>query len=120
MKHDRRRLDAEWFWTDRWVNSRGFLLPLEPRGLYREMLTAAWRRGGSLPNDPEQIRRAIGVTEAEWARCWPLVKRFWRVDGTRLVNETQVAIYSETKERVEKASAHGRLGAAGRFGRADD
>ena len=30
----------------------GFLLPMEARGLYREMLTQAWMRGARLPNDP--------------------------------------------------------------------
>ena len=36
-------LRAEWFWTDRWMGSSAFLLPMEARGLYREMLTP--RRG---------------------------------------------------------------------------
>ena len=44
----RDKLLAEWFWTDRWQGSSGFLLPLEARGLYREMLTQAWQRGGRL------------------------------------------------------------------------
>jgi uncharacterized protein YdaU (DUF1376 family) len=74
---------AEWFWTDRWMGSSAFLIAIEPRGLYREMLTQAWRRGAKLPNDHEQIRRAVGATEAEWSRCWPLIERFWRVEGTR-------------------------------------
>ena len=68
-----RKLLAEWFWTDRWIGSSGFLLPMEPRGLYREMLTQSWRRGGTLPNNPEAIRRATGCTVEEWDRAWPTV-----------------------------------------------
>ena len=111
MDQDRRKLDAEWFWVDRWSGSRGFLLRLEARGLYREMLTQAWRRGGSLPNDHEQIRRAVGATPAEWRRSWPQVEKFWRVDGDRLVNDTQVQVYAETQARVERASKRGLSGA---------
>jgi len=58
---------------------------MEARGVYREMLTQAWRRGARLPNDHEAIRRAIGATVGEWRRSWPLVKKFWRVDGEGLV-----------------------------------
>ena len=97
------KLMAEWFWTDRWMGSRAFLLPLEARGLYREMLTQAWRRGGLLPNDPEAIRRATGATKGEWRRAWPLVKPFWRVEGNCLINDTQREVYRMAKVRAEAA-----------------
>lgn len=110
------KLLAEWHWTDRWMGSRGFLLPMEPRGVYREMLTQAWRRGAKLPNDHEAIRRAIGCTEKEWRRCWPVVAPFWRAAGAWLVNDTQLAIYAEALARREAASRRGRKGAARRWG----
>jgi len=100
------KLLAEWFWTDRWIGSSGFLLPMEARGVYREMLTQAWRRGARLPNNHEAIRRAIGATAAEWRRTWPLLAGFWRVDGTDLVNDTQRAIYLDAQTRSARASAH--------------
>jgi uncharacterized protein YdaU (DUF1376 family) len=99
----RDKLLAEWFWTDRWDGSSASLLPMEPRGLYREMLTAAWRRGARLPNDHEAIRRAIGCTVGEWRRCWPKVERFWRVDGEYLVNDTQLEVYAEAVAVRKKA-----------------
>lgn len=111
------RLPAEWFWTDRWIGSSAFLLPMEARGMYREMLTQAWRRGARLPADPETIRRAIGATVPEWRRSWPLVKRFWRADGDDLVNETQLAVYADAKQRMESASRRGRAGAEARHGK---
>src|SRR6476660_6019088 len=107
MAHD--KLLAEWFWTDRWMGSSAFGLPLEARGLYREMLTQAWRRGAHLPNDHEQIRRVTGVTVKEWRRTWPLVKRFWRVDGDDLVNDTQQEIYANAHALTVKRSIAGRL-----------
>jgi uncharacterized protein YdaU (DUF1376 family) len=101
------KLLAEWFWTDRWIGSSGFLLPMEARGVYREMLTQAWRRGARLPNNHEAIRRAIGATAGEWRRAWPQLAGFWRVDGPDLVNDTQLAIYLDAQTRSARASAHG-------------
>jgi uncharacterized protein YdaU (DUF1376 family) len=97
--HKNGKLQAEWFWVDRWRTSRGFLLPMAARGLYREMLTQAWALGGSLPRVEEEIRRAVGATTDEWRRSWPLVQPFWRVEGDRLVNDTQRAIYAEAERR---------------------
>lgn len=105
------KLLAEWFWIDRWVGSSAFSLPIDARGLYREMLTQAWRRDARLPNDPDQIRRMTGVTTDEWKRCWPKVKRYWRVRGDSLINETQLEIYAEAKGRAERASRRGLSGA---------
>lgn len=108
------KLLAEWFWIDRWVGSSAFGLNLEARGLYREMLTQAWRRGAWLPNDHDQIRRFVGVTSAEWKRTWKFVERFWRVDGDRLVNDTQVEVYTDACDRQRRASDRGIAGAKAR------
>jgi len=101
------KLLAEWFWIDRWVGSSAFGLPQEARGVYREMLTQAWRRGAQLPNDHDAIRRYTGTTLAEWRRAWPVIEKFWRVVGDVLVNDTQLEIYKETQRRqavnVERA-----------------
>lgn len=105
------KLLAEWFWVDRWMGSGGFLLPIDARGLYREMMSQAWRRGARLPNNHETIRRAVGVTQKEWARTWPLVERFWRVDGEYLVNDTQLDVYADAKARQEKATNRAKAGA---------
>jgi uncharacterized protein YdaU (DUF1376 family) len=111
---DAQKLLAEWFWTDRWMGSSAFLLPIAPRGLYREMLTQAWRRGARLPNDHEAIRRAVGCTPQEWSRWWPKIESYWRVDGDSLVNDTQVEVYTEAKSIQERASRRGQAGARAR------
>lgn len=95
------------------MGSSGFLLPLEARGLYREMLTQAWRRGGRLPANPEAIRRAVGATAEEWARCWDLVKPYWREDSGDLVNDTQLEVYTKSQRlRTVRAEAGARGGRA--------
>jgi uncharacterized protein YdaU (DUF1376 family) len=110
------KLLAEWFWTDRWMGSSGFLLPMLARGVYREMLTQAWRRGARLPNDPASIKRAIGATDAEWAEAWPAVSRYWRVDDTNhLVNDTQLSVYAESKESADNTHERAMKGAQARW-----
>lgn len=105
------KLFAEWFWTDRWTGSSAFGLPQEARGIYREMLTQAWRRECRLPNDHEQIRRITATTEREWKRSWPKVEPYWRVDGEHLVNDTQLKVYAEAKARASSAQARAQAGA---------
>lgn len=109
------KLLAEWFWADRWIGSSAFLLPIEHRGLYREMLTQAWRRGARLPADEETIRRAIACTPEEWERCWPAIKPYWRREGEYLVNDTQLEVYADSVQRTERASERGSKGAAARW-----
>lgn len=112
------KLLAEWFWTDRWMGSSAFLLPMEARGLYREMLTQAWRRGARLPADHESIRRAIGATFDEWGRSWPQVAGYWHpTDSGLLVNDTQIEVYEEAEARATRASSRGVAGARARWGR---
>lgn len=109
------KLRAEWFWTDRWFGSSAIELAIEPRGLYREMLTRAWPRGARLPNNHEAIRRMTGCTVVEWRRCWPKVEPYWRVDGESLVNDTQLEIYAEAVKLFEGNSERGKKGANARW-----
>ena len=38
---------------------------------------------GSLPDDPEQLRRLVGrVGKARWQRSWPAIREFLRPGGT--------------------------------------
>lgn len=106
---------AEWFWTDRWDGSSAALLPLEARGLYREMLTQAWRRDGRLPSNEVALKRAVRCTDEEWARSWPLVKPYWRDEGGWLTNETQVEVLAETKRQMEVRSNRGAAAARARW-----
>jgi uncharacterized protein YdaU (DUF1376 family) len=111
------KLRAEWFWTDRWTASSAFLLPLEARGLYREMLTQAWRRGAQLPANPDTIKRAIAATEDEWNRTWPFIATYWRqTDGGVLVNDTQIKIYEEAQARSVTNKARAAYASRERWG----
>ncbi len=106
------KMMAEWFWVDRWMGSSAFLLPMEARGLYREMLSQAWRRGARLPADPDAIKRAVGATDREWNRSWPKIERFWRRDGDSIVNDTQLEVYADSTGRKESKVRGGKARAA--------
>lgn len=63
----------------------------------------------SLPNDPEAIKRAVRCTDAEWDRCWPTVRRYWRVrDDGRLVNDTQLEVYAKQQQSHARATTAAR------------
>ena len=104
------KLRGELFWTDRWISSSAFLLPLEARGLYREMLTRAWSFGGYLPADPKQIQRLVNASSEEWERCWPLIEANWKQDGSKLYNQTQREVLMESLTIREKRALAGRKG----------
>jgi uncharacterized protein YdaU (DUF1376 family) len=102
------KLRAEWFWIDRWLASRARELPMEARGIYREMLTMGWARGGQLPIEEERIVRIIGATPEEWARSYRLVEGFWRRQDDVIVNDTQLEVYAHSLARQEVLSERGR------------
>lgn len=114
MAQKRDKLFAEWFWTDRWTGSRGHTMEMEARGLYREMLTQAWKRGAKLPNNHEEIRLMCACNMKVWKRCWPAVEAFWVVDGAYIVNITQVAVYSEAKAAADAAFLRAQAGGQAR------
>jgi uncharacterized protein YdaU (DUF1376 family) len=114
------KLLAEWFWIDRYDGSSAALLNMECQGVYRSMLSAAWRRGARLPNDHEAIRRAIRCTSKEWKRCWPKVEGYWRADGENgewLVNDTQLEVYAEAMAQREAAHVRAVAAAEARWGK---
>lgn len=104
------KLLAEWFWVDRWTGSSAWELDMEPRGLYREMLSQAWRRKAQLPANFDTIRKITGCKPDEWARCWPQVSRYWREQDGVLVNDTQLEVYREAVAKAAKAVERARKG----------
>lgn len=101
---------AEWFWTDRWIRSSAASLPLESRGLFREMLTQAWALGGYITSDLERVRLTCRVKESEWNRAWPDIAGYWNLtdDGKYLYNRFQLSVYEEARGRHEAKARAGR------------
>lgn len=111
------KLRGEMFWTDRWLSSSAYLLRIEARGLYREMLTRAWTLGGYLPAEPALIRKAIGCDEDEWERSWPKIKRYWTKteDGTQIFNSTQLDVLGDAMKKAETRAEKAKKAAQARW-----
>ncbi len=110
------KLFAEWFSVDRWNGSSAKGLPIECRGIYREMLSQAWIRGAQLPNDHRKIRSICGIELDEWERCWPQVEEYWVTteDNLFIYNGTQTEVYIDAKQRHINAQARAQAGAQAR------
>ena len=97
---------------------RASSMRLDEFGAYMRLLCFAWLEGGSLPADMSEVRDALGrdVDDATWERIKSrVVERMFREENGRLVNETEAAIYQETREACERRADHGRAGAAQRW-----
>ena len=112
------KLRAEWFWLDRWFSSSACALPIDARGLYRELLSRAWSMGAKLPANTDMLQRLAGVTTGEWDRLWPLVKQYWTERGGHLVNETQLEVYADALQRKQVRVDRAKKGADARWGKA--
>jgi uncharacterized protein YdaU (DUF1376 family) len=111
-----KKLLAEWFWIDRWDGSSAVLLPMEAQGIYRAMLSQAWRRGAALPADLEEVQLLIRCKPSEWARSWPRVQKYWRLQDGLLVNDTQREVYAVALAKALAESKKGRDAANKRWG----
>jgi len=112
------KLRAEWFWLDRWFSSSACCLPIDARGLYRELLSRAWSMGAKLPKNEGMLQRLAGVTINEWDRLWPLVQPYWKEQDGHLVNDTQLEIYADAMQRKQVRVDRARKGADARWSKA--
>lgn len=95
------RTTALWWWIDRWRDSKAFRsLNIEQQGLHRELISQSVLRGGWLPKKPSVLRRVTGATQEEWTRCWRKVRRFWKVEGDRLLPGDEVRLYVSRFRRL--------------------
>jgi uncharacterized protein YdaU (DUF1376 family) len=64
------RLNALWWWIDRWRKSTAYTdMTLEEQGAYRNLLDECNLRGGPIPNDERILAKACGD-----ALAWPSIR----------------------------------------------
>ena len=86
------------------------------RGGYRDALDAQWTLDG-LPADPQEIRKAIGATPAEFRQIWPkIAPKFPIGEDNRRRNPRLERERMQWTRRSEVRSQLGRLGAEKRWG----
>ena len=94
------------FYVKDWLASRSVKrMTLAQRGAYLELLCAQWL-DGSLPDDKDELRAILAVSEPEFSKVWTRVEPMFPVcsDGQRR-NEKLSELREKALEKSEKASA---------------
>jgi hypothetical protein len=114
-------LEMPWYkcwWKDEKVISNGW--PLSAKGLFHELICLQWR-SGSLPADPKQIRKLVGVKPALWREAWVFVApHFPRGDDGRRRNARQDQELKAALHKVEILRRNGSLGGQKRWAASAD
>jgi uncharacterized protein YdaU (DUF1376 family) len=100
------RLNALWWWIDRWRKSTAYTdMTLEEQGAYRNLLDEAQLRGGALPADERILAKACGDA-TRWTEVRGVVlARFVKCqDGYH--NLTLDEVIAQSARRAEKQRAY--------------
>jgi uncharacterized protein YdaU (DUF1376 family) len=87
------------FWTDDYLaDTTG--LKTEEHGAYFLLLMHAWRSSTcDLPNDDEWLARLALCSTRKWRRIGPLIRRFFVVNGDRLVSQKLQLIRTRCEQK---------------------
>lgn len=91
-------------------------LNTEQHGAYCLMLMAAWKRGGSLPNDDGQLSSITKLTIGRWKSHRGVLAAFFTEEGVVLTHKRVTQERIKAQEISDKKSASGKDGAAKRWG----
>ena len=96
------RLNALWWWIDRWRKSTAFMdMTLAEQGAYRNLLDEAQLRGGAIPNDERILGKASGDAR-EWRKVRGVVMARFTLTEEGWRNATLDAVLKESHRRAEK------------------
>jgi len=108
----------KWFHSWWLFSSSRLEMTAAERGVYRDCLDFCYAEG-SIPADPETLRRLLQVTPEEFQAAWPKVsKRFVPNpdDPTRLINLRADEVIGQTAKYVNARSQAGKKSGAARRG----
>lgn len=87
-------------------------LTTEQHGAYLLLIMAAWKAGGTVPNDAAQLAAITRLTPAQWSRHEPVLAKFFAVAPDRWTHDRVLRELVRAKELTAKRSAAGKTGAA--------
>jgi uncharacterized protein YdaU (DUF1376 family) len=85
-------------------------LSTEEHGAYMLLLMTMWRAGGSLPNDPEFLRRVVKATPCKWSSIWKVLSRFFYEENSKIVQRKLKKIFETSQRKKSVAKSNGSLG----------
>lgn len=91
-------------------------LTTEQHGAYMLLIMAAWKDGGSLPNDAGQLAAISKLPLAQWTRHDPILRRFFDITPEHWTHRRVAQELATAKANVEKRSAAGKTAAAKKWG----
>ena len=85
-------------------------LTTEQHGAYMLLLMAAWRRGGSLPNDASQLAAIARLSGARWRQHAPVLLAFFNDEGDVLSQKRLAVEYASAVKVHDAQKANGAKG----------
>lgn len=91
----------------------------EQQGIYTKLIEISWEQTppGTLPNDPAEIARLLGVPLKRFTPQVPIVLRAWKRQGKRLVHDWLQQEYTAKLARHTERSEAGKKGNKKRWDR---
>lgn len=90
-------------------------LSCEQHGAYLLLLMSAWPRGGSLPDDDEQLARMTATTPVGWRRLRPVIAPFFTIAEGQWRQKRLDVELTAAADRTAKATAKAEAAAAARW-----
>jgi uncharacterized protein YdaU (DUF1376 family) len=94
-------------------------LSTEQHGAYLLLLMAAWKDGGKLPNDPEQLAQVTRLSPKKWALHERILQRFFIVTEDFWIHDRVREESERARDKVAKKASAGAVGAANKWGLSD-
>ena len=92
-------------------------LNTEQHGAYCLMLMAAWKRGGKLPNDDQQLASITKMSAAKWRANRHVLAEFFLIDGASLSHKRVTEEREKAQSISDKKAVTGKAGATKRWQR---
>jgi len=107
-----------WYPSDYIADTRH--LSLEEHGAYRLLLDHLWLAGGELEYDEKRLARRLGITPGKFAKLWPEVGQYFRLEGGRISHSRLSAEIEKATEIVKKRKEIARQAAKERWKKAKE
>ena len=85
-------------------------LRTEQHGAYVLLLMACWKRGGSLPDDDEQLAAITRMTVNRWRKARTVIAPFWQIRSGAWTQKRLTLELNAARERSATATENGKKG----------